>query len=361
MSLPIPIPTVETGPAYATDINTCLTTIDQHDHSTGKGTQVTPAGLNISADLAFGSNNATTLRSVRFTSQSGVLSGVNDLGCLYENGVNLYYNDGNGNQIPLTSNGSIAASAGSIGNLISPANVTYNSGLSTYVFQSTSATPGNLDGGSITIRKVTASSPGITISAPSNLTSNYTITASSATPASSAYVVMNNAGNLSYATPAHITLWKPYTLTIHAVTTDPTPPGSAISQANYRQVGDTMEINYTYNGCGSGGSNGSGVYIFPLPSSTLIDSTKIAINASQNGQNNAAGLGGAGLCGTAWLVNGSITGPGFMSVYNSTGLVMGVFSTFNNSIGLAGDALSGLSATSAIFSFTAKVPIVGWS
>ena len=76
MNLIVPIPstgvtgTGDVGPGYAQNIsNDLLTTIDTHDHSSGKGVQVTPAGLNINADLSFNNNNANQLRSTRFFSQ----------------------------------------------------------------------------------------------------------------------------------------------------------------------------------------------------------------------------------------------------------------------------------------------------
>jgi hypothetical protein len=176
MSLPIPVVGVDAGPDYALNIDNCLSILDSHDHSNGKGIQITPAGLNLNADLTFNKNNAVTLRSVRFSPQSSSFSSAADVGCLYELGVDLYYIDGNGNSIRLTQSGSIVGTSGSIGNLVAPASVTFISGTSTYVFQSNVNVPGNLDGAAITLRNLTASSNGVTIQPVSSLASNYTIT-----------------------------------------------------------------------------------------------------------------------------------------------------------------------------------------
>src|SRR5947209_20444971 len=46
--------------------NTSFDKVDQHSHAPGFGVPVPSAGLNINADLPFGGNNATALRSARF-------------------------------------------------------------------------------------------------------------------------------------------------------------------------------------------------------------------------------------------------------------------------------------------------------
>lgn len=109
MGLTTPIVGVTTSPTWALNVNSDLSIIDQHDHSSGNGVQITPAGLNITIDLPFNDNNATTLRSSRYTSQGSPLSLVTDIGCTYVSGADLYYNDTIGNQIRLTQSGSIVS------------------------------------------------------------------------------------------------------------------------------------------------------------------------------------------------------------------------------------------------------------
>lgn len=196
MSLPIPVPGQESGPAYANDVNNSLTLIDGHDHSAGSGVQITPNGLDINSDLSFGSNNLTLARSVRFSPQTTALSTATDLGCLYEVGDDLYYNDGLGNQIRITQSGGVVGTPGSISNLTSPASASYVSGDETFVWQSAANTPANMDGGSYIFRNITASSNGITMSAPSALSSNYTLTLPALPPVQS-IMTLDNAGNIA--------------------------------------------------------------------------------------------------------------------------------------------------------------------
>lgn len=194
MSMPVPVPSVDFGPDWANNINACLSIIDGHNHALGTGVQVTPAGLNINVDLPMNDNNLTTTRSVRFTAQGAPLSLPADLDCIYVSGVDLYYNDGAGNEIRLTQGGSIAGSNGSITGLVPPASASY--ALGTFVFQSAVNTPANIDVGSVIIRNVTAGSNGITVSAPNALASNYTITLP-LLPSSTAFMRISPSGTIT--------------------------------------------------------------------------------------------------------------------------------------------------------------------
>lgn len=196
MSMPVPVVGVDPGPQYASDLNSCLTIIDAHDHSAGSGVPITPNGLNINSDLPFGSNNATSLRSTRFTAQLSPLALAADLGCLYVSGVDLYYNDENGNQIRITATGAVAGTPGSISGLSAPASASYNSGTGTFIFQSGANIPGNLDGASLIIREQALGANGITLSSPSALAGNYNIQLPPTLPVSQKFVTLDASGNL---------------------------------------------------------------------------------------------------------------------------------------------------------------------
>lgn len=192
-----PVPGTDPGPDYATNVSNSLRTIGAHNHSAGNGVKVTPSGLLINIDLPFDSNNATGLRSVRFTPQTGALSGVNDLGCLYEAVVDLWFNDGNGNQIRITESGGVAGSPGSISNLTSPASAAYVSGTQTFVWQSGVNTPANMDAGSYIFRNISPGSNGVTVSAPASLAADYPLVWPPALPSGNAFLLLDNSGNMS--------------------------------------------------------------------------------------------------------------------------------------------------------------------
>lgn len=197
MTLILPTVGLELAPTWAQDLNTSLSLVDQHNHTPGSGVPIPPAGLNINSDLDFQNTNILSPRSIRFNPQGSPISDPEDLNASYVAGVDLYYNDGNGNQIRLTQSGSIAAAAGNITNLVSPASVTYVSLSKTFVFQSDVNKPANLDGGSLTIREVATSANGITLSSPAALSAGYTLTLPSAPPASQSFVTLDNSGNIS--------------------------------------------------------------------------------------------------------------------------------------------------------------------
>lgn len=195
MSLPVPIPGVDPGPQWATDIDSCFAILDLHNHSAGLGVQINPAGLNINSDLTFLNNNATNLRSSRFQIQGSLLSGASDIGCTYVSGVDLYFNDINGNQVRMTSLGAVAGTPGSISSLTSPASASYSAG--TFVWQSAVNTPANLDAGSVIFRDISANSKGVTVNAPAALAANYSLSWPAALPATQSFVTMDNSGNIA--------------------------------------------------------------------------------------------------------------------------------------------------------------------
>lgn len=195
MGLPVPNVGVAPGPDWAQDTNSCWSITDGHNHTPGSGVQVPTAGLNINSDLPLNQTNLTTVRSVRFFPQASPLALPADLGCVYESGVDLYYNDGNGNQIRMTQGGSVAGASGTITGLVAPASASYNSGLATFIFQSDVNTAANLDVGSVILRDLTVSSFGLTL-APPTLSSDYTITLPTL-PASTGYLTIDPSGNIS--------------------------------------------------------------------------------------------------------------------------------------------------------------------
>jgi hypothetical protein len=199
MSLIVPVVGQELGPQYATDINTSLSLIDSHNHTPGLGVPVPTAGLSINADLPLGNNRSLLAKSYTMTPQASPLTGITpDIGALYVSGVDLYYNDINGNQIRITQSGGVAGSSGSITGLTPPATASYSSVGSEFIWQSNVNTAAGMDNGPITIRQEIANANGITIQSPNSLASNYSLVLPGALPASQATVEVDTSGNLSF-------------------------------------------------------------------------------------------------------------------------------------------------------------------
>lgn len=193
MLLPIPGVGNEAGPQYATDINNCLTIVDQHNHSNGSGVQITPSGLNINTVLTFNANFATGLAGLTLTAQSS-LPAINTI---YESGNDLYFVDGLGNNVRITQSGGVAGSPGSISNLTSPASASYVAGSQTFVWQSGTSIAANMDAAALIMRNISPNSTfALTLQPPAALSSNYSITLPSI-PASQKIMTLDNAGAMA--------------------------------------------------------------------------------------------------------------------------------------------------------------------
>jgi hypothetical protein len=201
MNLSLPVVSSTAGPTYATMLNAALTVIDGHDHSTGKGTKVTPTGLNINADLSFGGFNATNVRSLRMVNHSAPLALPTDAACLSASGGNLYYNNGAGASIQITAGAALnAASIGAIGGdySTSTASVFYTAASQVFSFWQDANKSASLDVGRVTIRQPGVVSPfGITVQSPNGLAAAYSLTLPAALPAATKPLGIGSTGILS--------------------------------------------------------------------------------------------------------------------------------------------------------------------
>lgn len=175
MSLIIPGVGTEAGPTYAFDVNASLTLIDQHDHSSGSGVQITPDGLNINSTLDFQENDATNVNTLTFVSQTPASALPRAVSVAPGGGTgiaDLWYTDGAGVPIQITKSGAVNVVASSI------PGESYAGG--TFIWDQTQSgaptTPANFDIGSITLRpNIALTTFGVTLSPPSSIASAYTL------------------------------------------------------------------------------------------------------------------------------------------------------------------------------------------
>lgn len=108
MNIVVPVPLTDTGPDWAQRLYTAFfATVDAHDHSSGKGVQITPAGMNISADLQLNSHNTLSARSHQLANNGAPLSLGGDVLCVYASNSELWYNDSFGRQVQITKVGAV--------------------------------------------------------------------------------------------------------------------------------------------------------------------------------------------------------------------------------------------------------------
>ena len=144
-----------------------------------------------------------------------------------------------------------------------------------------------------------------------------------------------------------LTNWTTYPMVITGSVSNPTVGTTTTNLATWRQVGDSMELNYNLVQTGAG-SAGSGNYLFSLPSGYSIDSTKVLTS-----NNNSTALG------TCTAYNGSTTIVGVVQVADSTHLYC--MTGYSSTPTLIGSAYYQLSGSTVNYGFTARIPISGWT
>lgn len=197
MNMDLPDVSTTLGPAWATKLyNALYSVVDSHNHASGNGQLVPSAGIDIDADLDFGNNDATSLRTVRFRTQTAALAAASDLRCLYAVGSELYYNDGNGTAVAITLNGAVTGASGTIAGLPSG---TASAAFATVAFTFRSATnvAALMDVGPVYIRDTAVSAKFIALKSPVSLAADYDITLPAALPNATKFMRMTTAGVLS--------------------------------------------------------------------------------------------------------------------------------------------------------------------
>ncbi len=176
MNLIVPGVGTEAGPTYAIDINTSLTLIDQHDHSPGKGVQISVAGLNIDANLSLNDFSLIDATSIVFTASGSASTTPQSLsvapGGESPQQQDLWYTPDTGVPIQITKNGIVNTVASSI------PGESYAAGTFfwTQAQDALPTTPANFDIGSVTIRpNVALTTFGVRLQPASAISSQYSI------------------------------------------------------------------------------------------------------------------------------------------------------------------------------------------
>lgn len=197
MNLTLPVVSQTPGPEWASTINSDLSLIDAHDHTSTKGARIPVAALNINDNIEFfDTYGLTGVKRVTFATSTS----AQPVQSVYVSGVDLYFQDGNNNQVQLTSGGSVAAAAGNISGLTPPANAEYIPGSKIFNFWSDTNTPANMSVGTIKISRNALSAWGVNISASASATNNYNLTLPPDGPAAVSLFCGSVGGAMSYVT-----------------------------------------------------------------------------------------------------------------------------------------------------------------
>src|SRR5271165_5849722 len=198
MGLSLQTVEVTPGPAWATDLNTALTTVDSHNHTSGMGAPIPTAGLALNADLTLNGFNLLSARALRMMNNGSPLSEVADVTELYVASGNLYYNNAIGQQVRITNGAGIdATSVGGFGGDYgtSTASAFYTSATSTFTFWQNTNMPAIMDMGPIKIHTVSDAVNYVELLSPT-LSASYQLTFPVSLPASTKFLTVDSSGNI---------------------------------------------------------------------------------------------------------------------------------------------------------------------
>ena len=187
MNLTVSTIGVDSGLNWEMNLNSSLTAIDSHNHSSGQGVQIQPNGININTALPFNGNAATALQAAIFQDQTSLAT----LNALYTIAGELYFNDPTG-PVQITLGGSVNATSSGIASGTATASFVS----SVLVVNEASNTPANIQVGSVLIGNNIASSNFVTLSAVSALASSYSLVLPQL-PASQKIMTLDSSGNIT--------------------------------------------------------------------------------------------------------------------------------------------------------------------
>jgi hypothetical protein len=178
-------------------LNTAFNLIDSHDHTTGKGTKVTPAGINVNQNFNFSGFGIYGLNYAKLVDN---VATVSDFTSVYAEGGDLYWKNAGGVDVQITSGNTInVTAAGGIGGdyTTSTASVVYSDITKTYTFRQSPTVTGDIAAGSLYVYENVVSGKYAKLQVPAGLAANYDITLPAALPANKSLLAMSSSGVLT--------------------------------------------------------------------------------------------------------------------------------------------------------------------
>lgn len=185
-------------------INNNSALIDSHNHAFGQGEMIPSAGININADVSWGSLYAPTdLHRITFASITAITDNAQNKSLFVNVADNeLYWRTNLGNNVKLTAGNALNVSAfagGIVGDYSAVgAAEAFDNSNKAYTFKDGAAHFARLDAGGVKLIEFgTSETVGVTLQAPAALAASYSITAPLAAPSSTQLIQMNSSGVLT--------------------------------------------------------------------------------------------------------------------------------------------------------------------
>jgi len=169
-------------------------------------------------------------------------------------------------------------------------------------------------------------------------------------------VVTAQAESAHVITPikSNMTDWIDFPFSITGATTNPTTGTVDYAIARYRRVGQNMELQYGFRQT-TIGTSGAGIYSFDLPTGLVIDTSKL------NTTNDNWGAGAVGSASIYSSTDGYSLGIVRVSSIHNTGVYISVENAAGTRDDISSAFLGMNSGADVRYSFTASIPIVGWT
>ena len=111
MNLELPVVSNTLGPAWAAMVNEAFETVSEHDHTSGKGKRITQAALEFTDDVDMQNQRVINTPALKLNNQAVTLAGTGNEGSVYEVLGNLWWTNGSGVAVQITSAGSVVSGA----------------------------------------------------------------------------------------------------------------------------------------------------------------------------------------------------------------------------------------------------------
>lgn len=132
MKLVLPEIEVTLSPEWGQRINDALEQIDRHTHTHNSGVPITPSGIEIDENLNI---NSQGFDNVNYSVSLSKFEDESINNSVHIIDGELYFKDGNGNNVQITSGGTLnAGAAGTVGGMTGESSVSYVGGSNSYFF-----------------------------------------------------------------------------------------------------------------------------------------------------------------------------------------------------------------------------------
>ncbi len=281
MVIELPVPGADRG-TWDDKINAGFSTVDAHDHTSGKGVAIASAALDINADVSWHGYTITSLGKISFTAITAPVSGSKNL-FVNTSDNELYWRTNSGTNVKLTNGTSINTTlvGGIVGDYSSVgAAVAFDDSNKRYTFKTQTGTWARMASGPVRIFEYnTTESVYVEHAVDAALAAPYTVTWPAALPGATGFVMIDAAGAVSFTSSPTTT--GTITASDYKLSSDRV---RVLGAPAFQQIGSTHVFNGNYWALGN--SSTATLYAtLPLDVGDRIKSVRVYIDKNSDATN----------------------------------------------------------------------------